>query len=138
MIGTIRWNVIGALAGMLLTFGLSSSTNLLQTSVIRSLYCFALVFFIIFFLRWLAGLFMAMGESSPELTSSSNHDEEMKGSTLDYTTPDDGQELHELLKEGHEAERIDLSFSPLEPPQLINKNKLQPEELAKAIRHLNE
>ncbi|MFD2613028.1 hypothetical protein [Paenibacillus gansuensis] len=143
MRGSLRWNFIGAGTGMVLTFVLSLGSNLLQTTLIRSLYSFVILFVLIFMFRLILGILMGINGAAGAEETQGRHG---VGGTLDYVTPDDSEELNGLLKNGAppeshqepEDEEADLSFAPLEPPQLVNKNKLQPEELAKAIRHLNE
>ncbi|WP_274361458.1 hypothetical protein [Paenibacillus thermotolerans] len=126
MIGSILWNAAAAVAGAALIFLLSYGHNPPATSGMRALYSFVIVFAVTFAVRWLLALALT-GGAGPNATSPSPPEtdgaaEDDKGQSIDFTTPDD-----------------DKDFSPLNPPKLKTVRGLEdPEELAKAIRHMSE
>ncbi|WP_150267705.1 hypothetical protein [Paenibacillus tepidiphilus] len=125
------------LVGFLITFLANSGHNLLGTSLLRGFYGFVIWFVLAFLLGWVLGFIM----KSPEAADAAAADGESEaglGNQLDISTPGEDQELIDLLKpkpaveEGGTAE----GFKPLQPPKLVSMK--DPEELAKAVRHLKE
>ncbi|WP_346657570.1 hypothetical protein [Paenibacillus sp. YPG26] len=57
---------------------------------------------------------------------------------LDLTTPDETEELNDLLKQKPDVPSEPSEFSPLNPPKLVKTSEQDPEEMAKALRHLTE
>ncbi|MNP80381.1 hypothetical protein D3C76_1784720 [compost metagenome] len=56
---------------------------------------------------------------------------------MDLSTPDEEEELKDLLKpKPAAADQGSGDFKPLQPPKLVSMK--DPEELAKAVRHLKE
>lgn len=128
MIGSILWNAVAGLAGAALIFLLSYGHNPLSTAGTRALYSFLTVFAMTFAVRWLLAAAMKSGESphqtSPLPQEASEASNEDKGQSIDFTTPEDDDTD---------------DFSPLNPPKLKTVKGLEdPEELAKAIRHMSE
>lgn len=128
MIGSILWNAVAGLAGAALIFLLSYGHNPLATSGVRALYSFLTLFAVTFAVRWLLATALKNGDGPPEAAPPSPEaaeaSEDEKGQSIDFTTPDD--------------DYVD-DFSPLNPPKLKTvKGPQNPEELAKAIRHMSE
>lgn len=134
MIGSILINLLFGLVGFVLTFFVTYSNNLLGTSLLRGLTGFIVWFLLAFLLRWVLGFIM--NQSSPQVEET---EEEELGTKLDISTPSEDEELIDLLKpkpgqgqgNGNSEE-----FKPLTPPKLVSMK--DPEELAKAVRHLKE
>ncbi|WP_410510844.1 hypothetical protein PaeBR_11945 [Paenibacillus sp. BR2-3] len=128
MIGNILINVLFGLIGFVLTFLVTFGHNLLLTSLVRGFFGFILWFMLAFVLRWVLGFI---------LRSSMEVDSEGLGATLDIMTPDEDEELKNLLKpKPGQGNGSDPGFKPLQPPKLVSTK--DPEELAKAVRHLKE
>lgn len=134
MIGSIRWNfIVGALA-FIVTFALSITKNIWLTTIIRSFYSFAVLFVIVFLCRYLLGTFAGLNRLS-ELDQV--EDAEGKGTAVDAVTPDQDEELRELLKSGGDSKEAAADeFSPLNPPKLRAKGQQNPEEMAQAVRQM--
>jgi hypothetical protein len=125
MIGSIRWNITLGIFGFFLTFLLSISNNIFSTSFLHSLYSGIILFLVAFIFRWFFGtLFM---EAS---------DEKHIGNHLDLITPDESDEIHQLIRDSDVEEQFE--FTPLNPPKLVSKGNMDPEEMVKAIRHMSE
>lgn len=148
MLGTWRWNAALGILGLGLTFLFSIGNNPLSVVMLRGLYAFSAFFVLAYVARTILALILKppvlVGES-PDAATDSNADE-MKGSQLDLSTPDESDNLNEMLKSqlqgGHAASsgytdaQKDAQFRPLAPPQFVSTTNKQPEELAKAVRHL--
>jgi hypothetical protein len=134
MLGSIRWNLVLGLAGMLLTFFFSLGNNGFAVSCIRALYAFAAFFVAGWLLRGALQLIVASNESerAGEFRDVGTH--------VDLQTPDDGAELNEMLKAQRETGRPDdaaaAEFRPLEPKRVFSMEGKNPEDLAQAVRHL--
>lgn len=142
MIGTIRINfIVAGLAG-LLTFGLSIGNNLLLTSCLKSVYSFLILFILTFGFRWVLGLMIGVEHAAGPAQDANLTSDSSVGQTLDLTTPEEDEETRELLKASlgshHTPSSADMQFSPLNPPKLVTKNNLDPEQLAGALRRMSE
>lgn len=137
MIGTWRWNVIFGSFTLVFTFLISLSNNVLLTALIRSLYGFVVVFVITYVIRWMLGTLAGLNMYS-EQDSASNPDTESTGTSIDLLTPDDFGSLNDLLKNQLMNNNAEPSFSPLQPPKLVSKEKLDSESLANSLRQLSE
>lgn len=129
-------NAIIGLIGFLFTFLTNYGHNLLRTSLFRGIFGFILWFVLAFLLRWVLGYIMNLssGTSASQL---SGEDHEALGGNLDVRTPDEDEELINLLKpKPAEEQGRGEGFTPLNPPKLVTLK--DPEELAKAVRHLKE
>jgi hypothetical protein len=139
MIGSIRWNFIFALIGGLLTFLNSITNNIFTTSLMKSGLSFLAFFLAAFIFRWLLGTMVGL-KGSPDFTSLKG--DAHKGTRLDLTTPNEDNELQNLLKpDGRPEEEKNETFSPLTPPKLATKKNvetMEPEELANALRRISE
>ncbi|CAN7469655.1 hypothetical protein LJR153_003215 [Paenibacillus sp. LjRoot153] len=141
MIGTIRINLIVALLVGIFTFTLSIGNNLFLSSCIKAGYSFLILFVVTFGFRWVLGLLIGP-VSSLEVSSLENSSSEV-GQNLDLSTPDEDEETRQLMKSNHtnqtkDAHSNDMQFSPLNPPKLVTKNNLDPEQLAGALRRMSE
>jgi hypothetical protein len=140
MIGTWRWNVgFGAVGGMMsLLFSLSGNT--FAVSCLRGVYAFAAFFLLAYLFR--AVLRMAMPEPAvPSLRQDEQGERREAGTQFEAVTPEESEELHELLKSDSNSRPAAAGmqshqFQPLKPPQLVSTQNKDPEELAKAVRHL--
>ena len=137
MIGNILINVLFGLIGFVLTFLVTFGHNLLLTSLMRGFFGFILWFMLAFVLRWVLGFIFQQSSDPNGLSSSTEVDSEGLGATLDIMTPDEDEELKNLLKpKPGQGSGSDPGFKPLQPPKLVSTK--DPEELAKAVRHLKE
>lgn len=145
MLGTWRWNVGFGLIGTVLTVAFSLGANPLPVVLLRSAYAFIAFFVLAYAVRTVLAIILKppalIGESSDGLESA----ESETGAQLDIQTPDETADLNELLKrqmqevvstDGAHKQEAASAFKPLNPPQLLSTKNSQPEELAKAIRHL--
>jgi hypothetical protein len=143
MLGTWRWNVVIGILGSLLTIAFSFTNNPITVVLLRSLYAFIAFFVLAYLFRFIWKLIL----QPPGLMAASelSDDEDGKGTRLDMKTPDESEDLNELLKAQLQDGAVTATdrpsqdqadFRPLNPPQLLSTKNTQPEELAKAIRHL--
>ncbi|WNR46668.1 hypothetical protein [Paenibacillus roseipurpureus] len=143
MIGSIRINVIIASLACLFTFALSIGNNLFLTSCLKALYSFLILFIVTFGFRWVLG-FLLGTFPMPENGAHPGTDENSSsvGQTLDLITPDEDDVTREMMKSqmaNNQAQSAtDMQFSPLNPPKLVTKNNLDPEQLAGALRRMSE
>jgi len=135
LFGSLRINLWSGVVGFILTFVLSVGSNLLTTSLIRGLIAFVFWFLLAFVLRWTLGVVARPDLGNAQSRASSQVDG--VGGNLDLTTPDENEDLNELLKpKPEQTDEGNNDFAPLNPPKLVS-NK-DPEELAKAVRHLTD
>ncbi|WP_223066795.1 hypothetical protein [Paenibacillus caui] len=140
MAGKIHFNWLFGGIGFILTFIVSSAHNLLMTSLIRSLIAFVIWFLLAFAIRWIISLPFTNPSSKEQEISRKQGAEEI-GSRVDLTTPDESEAISDLLKPSEQASPADQGpavFEPLNPPRLVKTTDRNPEELAKAVRHLTE
>ncbi|WP_028550448.1 hypothetical protein [Paenibacillus sp. UNC451MF] len=140
MIGTIRWNVMLGLISLVITFLSSISTNVWMTSLLRSVYSFFIVFFLVFLFRWILGTIAGLNQLQTEPKNTALEDES-KGTAFDVQTPDDEASIHQMLKDSLDpkAPAMDSGFAPLNPPKLSSKtNSMEPGEMAQAVRRMTE
>lgn len=137
MIGKLRYNLWAGVAGFIFTFLFSIRNNLWLTSFNRAIIAFAAWFLLVYLLRWVITLALAPDDLSAKQHGTDVGPEEQVGVRFDMSTPtQDDEELMNLLKQEPENKPEGGDFVPLNPPKLVsNKN---PEELAKAVRHLTE
>ncbi|QHT60720.1 hypothetical protein GXP70_12705 [Paenibacillus lycopersici] len=142
MIGSWRWNVMLGIVGSLLTLLFSLSSNGLAITGLRCLYAFLAFFAVAYPFRALIAFILRPSPVSAfRMGSDADAAIEDKGQTIDYATPDQGDELNELLKHQMDGSALPETgqppdFKPLSPPKLVSTQNKEPEELAKAIRHL--
>ncbi|TXK81951.1 hypothetical protein [Paenibacillus sp. N3.4] len=142
MIGTIRINVIVAALAGLLTFGLSIGNNLFLSTCLKSIYSFAIMFILTFGFRWVLGVMLGAERAAGHSSFDNPIADAAVGQSLDLVTPDEDAETRELLK-GNLSTSASLpstnaQFSPLNPPKLVTKSNLDPEQLAGALRRMSE
>jgi hypothetical protein len=130
--------LIGAL-GFVITFLTSSINNLYMTSLIRSFIAFVIWFLLSLVFKWIMGIMTTRPDDGTweegEIKSDTVMDQ--RGVRFDLTLPDDSEELNDLLKPKPESSiGGDHGFTPLNPPKLVSAQ--DPEQLAKAVRHLTE
>jgi len=138
MLGSIRWNLVLGLAGMLLTFFFSLGNNGFAVSCLRALYAFAAFFAAGYLLRGALQLIVASAETERPVGASAELLD--VGAHVDLKTPDDGSELGDMLKaqreSGASGGAAAAEFRPLEPKRVFAIERKEPEELAQAVRHL--
>jgi len=128
MIGSIRWNLGCGIFGFILTFILSISNNIIGTALKNGLYSGVILFIIAFLFRWFFGALFI-------LTPLETH----VGNNFDLSTPDDSEEIHQMMRTEDQKENDDeFDFKPLNPPKLVSKRVSDPAEMVKAIRHMSE
>ncbi|WP_332461335.1 hypothetical protein [Paenibacillus tianjinensis] len=134
--GKILLSILSGVIGFLFTFLTNYGHNLLGTSLIRGIYGFIIWFVLAFLLRWVLG-FIVKQSQVPDMTGDNAAEDDMLGTKLDLSTPDGDEELINLLKpKPAEGSGGSEGFTPLQPPKLVSMK--DPEELAKAVRHLKE
>lgn len=134
--GKILLSILSGVVGFLFTFLANYGHNLLGTSLIRGIYGFIIWFVLAFLLRWVLD-FIVKDSGVPDSAGENAGDSEALGAKLDLSTPDEDEELINLLKpKPAEGSGGSDGFSPLQPPKLVSMK--DPEELAKAVRHLKE
>ena len=139
MIGTIRWNALIGGLGAAATFISSYSNNILTTTLLRTLYSFVILFALVFVFRWVLGT--VIGGSNPLRDHAGPQPEDaIRGQRIDFTTPDEPSGLsgESDSPARDNREQDESGFSPLNPPKLATRNKVDSEEMVKALRHLSE
>jgi hypothetical protein len=135
MIGSFRWNLFAGAIGLIGTFLMSISQNVLNTALIKSVYSFIFLFIFTFVIRWILGILVSAsgvnpGRDVPKEEFAESH----KGRSIDYSTPEDDP----INSKDHATEDDQLGFSPLNPPKLTTKLDQDPEEIVKALRRMTE
>lgn len=147
MLGTWRWNVGFGLFGAILTIAFSIGANPVPVMLLRSLYAFIAFFVLSYAVRAVLAFILKPPAMIGEQAGPSDGSADGVGEKLDMRTPDETDDLNQLLKsriqEGAPADAVQKQeqestsqFKPLNPPQLLSAKNSQPEELAKAVRHL--
>jgi energy-coupling factor transporter transmembrane protein EcfT len=144
MIGTIRWNFMISFICGLFTFFFNVSSNVLKVALLNSLYCLVLVFALVFLFRWALGSWVGL-KPLFDIAPPVNEEEVQpvnKGANVDLKTPVEDESINQLLKDQMNSQTGSHGdgeeFTPMNPPRLASKEKLLPEELARAIRGLAE
>ncbi|GLX68506.1 hypothetical protein [Paenibacillus glycanilyticus] len=140
MVGNWRWNVGLGIVGAVLTLLFSIGKNPLSVMLMRSMYAFIAFVAIAFVMRIVLSFIL----QPPIMHQADLEGEEGKGTQLDLQTPDESEDLNQMLKsqmEGQRSQEIQQQeqhsqFKPLTPPKLVSAQNKEPEELAKAVRHL--
>ncbi|WP_099520661.1 hypothetical protein [Paenibacillus sp. BIHB 4019] len=145
MIGNWRWNVGLGLTGVILTILFSLGKNAVTVILLRSVYAFIAFVVIAFILRAVLTFIL----KPPALLDNGAAEEDGIGTQFNLTTPDESEDLNQLLKDGLDIrpaqdeadsklpmEQEQEPFRPLAPPQLVSAQNKEPEELAKVVRHL--
>ncbi|SFB57258.1 hypothetical protein SAMN05216312_11428 [Cohnella sp. OV330] len=133
-----RWNLGFAVFGAVLVFLISSSSNPPLTSLVRGLYAFLAFGLLGLFARI---VLQQLLQPAKTLGGDKERAEEERGIVLDMTTPaEDDESLSRLMREqwtGNE-ESQSAGFEPLKPPRLVSIDEPNPEQVAQAIRRLND
>jgi hypothetical protein len=141
MFGTWRWNVVFGFIGTVLTVAFSIGNNPVSVMLLRSMYAFIAFFVLAFAMRAVLAYIL----QPPSISGEQPEQDEGIGRQLDMLTPDESDELNQMLKSQlqdgtttpvNEVQANAAAFRPLNPPQLLSSKNTQPEELVKAIRHL--
>lgn len=134
MIGSIRWNIGFGVCGFLLTFAMSIGDNFLLRSLLNGAYSFLILFAVVFALRWVLGTVIGLkGVSGPGKEPS-----EAVGKAVNETTPDDQDQLNDMLKEQLSRSEPAEPFVPLQPKKLASVPEADPQQLAQALRQMKE
>lgn len=137
MAGTIRWNFVVGAVSFVLTFLLSLGSNVLLTTLLRSLYSFAILFAVTFGFRFIMGLLLSSGGPGANETAAAAAESpapnENLGRHLDLTTPD---ETAHQTADG--ADREEAEFSPLLPTKLVTRKQPDTEQSVRALRQMSE
>ncbi|MBW4083269.1 hypothetical protein [Paenibacillus sp. S150] len=137
MSGKILLNLLVGLIGFVFTFLTNYGHNLLVTSLLRGIIGFIVWFLLALLLRWVLDFILKQSGSTDIIETNSADSAEALGAQLDIVTPDEDEELINLLKQKpKEGSGDEGGFTPLQPPKLVSMK--DPEELAKAVRHLKE
>lgn len=131
--GKLRFYLMTGIAGFVFTFIFSIRNNLWMTSMYRALLACAIWFLLAFLLNW---VFAAItGPRAAVQGAVDTQQEQDRGTVLDLSTPDEDRELMDLIH-SESSNKENGDFVPLNPPKLVSTK--EPEELAKAVRHLTE
>lgn len=139
MKGSLRWNAVWAGFGFLITFLLSLRHNILTTSLLRGLISGLIFFLLLYVGRFLIRTVIGdQGEPKRPFTAAAAKpaDESQLGQSLDLTTPDEGDELNQLLKPQQPG--TEEAFAPLDPPKLSTRITDDPNRMAQALRQMTE
>lgn len=136
MIGSWRWNAIAGGIGVALTLLFSLGSNPFLTTLTRCFYALILFGLLAYVVRFILGMLML----PPAAADTVAQPEEGVGAALDLVTPDEGDELGQLLKENwSEGKQNDVSgFQPLAPKRLVSLDDTDPEKVAQAIRRMSD
>lgn len=137
MIGSIRWNIYIGFVGFLLTFAMSVGSNFPVRALLHGAYSFLILFAVVFALRWFLGTLAGLkGVADPDPANPAADDQ--VGHTVNEMTPDDQDQLNDLLKT--QLNRPDAAdpFVPLQPKKLASVPDADPEHLAQMLRQLKD
>ncbi|WP_211745923.1 hypothetical protein [Paenibacillus sp. Marseille-Q4541] len=142
MFGSVRINFTAGIIGLVVTFFLSYSSNLLSTSLLRAGLAFMVWFLLAFILRLVIGYILA---SPPEegIVDSEEVVQEIRGAQVDVVASGDEDALKDILNyaqsepsaDKKNQTAVESGFEPLNPPKLVRTKDA--EELAQAVRHLS-
>lgn len=139
MAGKMRYFLLLGFIGFLITFAASAGNNLFSTSLIRGLIAFVVWIVLAYAATWMVGFLKEQPKEAGTKYEEMTITEAGKGGNLDLTTPDESDELNELLKHSSDEPGNTQDFTPLNPPRLVKTpDDKDPEELAKVVRHLTE
>ncbi len=145
MLGTWRWNAGFGLFGTVLTILFSFGNNPWSVVLLRGIYAFIAFFVVAYGMRAVLAFILR----PPAIVGEPPAEDTAKGAALDLVTPEDRDDLNDLLKSrlngeetggaegnGPAGQAEAVPFRPLTPPKLVSAQDKGPDELAKAIRHL--
>ncbi|MBA9086107.1 hypothetical protein FHR92_002580 [Fontibacillus solani] len=141
MTGKMRYCLLFGFIGFLISFAVSAGNNLFSTSLFRGIIAFVVWFVLSFAVYWVIGF---LKELPPDLAveeMAALQAQDGKGTNLDLMTPDESEELNDLLKQppSSQSQAQPQDFAPLNPPKLVKTpDDKDPVELANVVRHLTE
>lgn len=138
MTGKLKIYLLFGFIGFLITYAVSAGNNMFATSFVRGLIAFAVWFLLCFIGGWVFEFLKEQGAKEDDEVISAILQAQGKGGNLDLTTPDQSDELNDLLKQPVDSSSQDMEFEPLNPPKLTKIDDKDPEELVKVVRHLTE
>jgi len=140
---SVSWRFIAGFGafGAVLTLLFSLSNNPIGTTLLRCLYAFAAFGAVALVASFVLGQLLRPG-AKPDVRPP---EDGSRGTSLDLSTPDDGESLSEMMKEqwtqGKESaantEEV-KGFQPLQPKRLVSLDNPNPEEVVQAIRRLTD
>ncbi|WEK56167.1 MAG: hypothetical protein P0Y55_09000 [Candidatus Cohnella colombiensis] len=136
MIGATRLKVgFGAICAFI-TFIFSLSNNPFGTTLLRTIYAWVAFTVIAFVVSHL--LTLLLNPTSTKQTT--NVSDEERGTVLDLVTPDESNELSDLMKErwADSKEEQPVDFQPLQPKRLVSLDNPNPEDVVQTIRRLTD
>lgn len=135
MSGKWRWTVGFGVFGAALTFLFQVSRNPIGTTLLRSVYAF-LAFAVLATVVRIALSVLLRPAAPPSMRLPA----EDNGRAIDLTTPDDGGELTDLLKEQWTDGRDQpiSGFQPLNPKRLVALEHPDAEDVVKAVRRMTD
>lgn len=139
MIGNVRWNIILGMIAFVLTFIMSYGNNLIVRTLLHSVYSFMILFAAGFALRWILGTVVGLKQAD-SFTRTEDASEGL-GAAVNEVTPDDQEQLNELLKtqlQQGDSDQSNEPFVPLLPKKLTSVTNSEPEEMAQALRRMTE
>jgi hypothetical protein len=137
MIGSWRLIVGFGAFGALLTLMFSYSSNPLGTTLVHSIYAFLTFTVVAIIIKIVLGQLL-QPSNKHEIQLLDGQDED-RGANLDMITPDEGDELTEMMKERWaDGKGGAPSFQPLVPKRLVSLDNPNPEEVVQAIRRLTD
>ncbi|NMO96182.1 hypothetical protein [Paenibacillus lemnae] len=132
MNGKIKYYLLAGAAGFVFTYLFSSANNVWSTALYRAGIAFVVWFLLALILERVISVVF-----SPVSPKNDNKQQDPRGSQLDLATPaEDDEELMRIMKNEPADKAEEDGFTPLSPPKLVTTKN--PEELAKAVRHLTE
>lgn len=150
MIGNIKINLWFGVIGFIITFLVSFGNNVWTTSFVRSCLGFVIWFVLAFLLRFMLGILASPADAASktpitvrdpnetEIPEQLRQEDQQRGNNFDMTSPDQDSELNDLLTPKPEKDGGSTGFAPLDPPKLVSTKQQDPEEMAKAVRHLTQ
>jgi hypothetical protein len=135
-----KWTLVFGAAGAVLVILLSAWRNPPETILLRSLIAFCAFTAIAFAVRFALLNFLA---SEPGRGEDEDRD---LGRLVDVTVPDEGESITRMIQQqwleskpaetGSNEDKVE--FKPLEPKRLTTLDRLDPEKIAGAIRHMTD
>lgn len=138
MAGKMKACILFGFIGFLITYAVSAGNNMFMTSLFRGMLAFAVWFLLSYVGIWVYNFLKEQEVKEDDEVISAILQAQGKGGNLDLTTPDQSDELNDLLKQPPGDSSQIHDFAPLNPPKLTKIDDKDPEELAKVVRHLTE
>lgn len=147
MLGNWRWNLGLGIFGACVVFIFGINNNPVYFSLLRAIYGFVTLFLLAYPLRFILGTFVFSFDSAHNHLENGNSTD-VSGQNIDYVAIDKDEDLNEALKaqlnnqQSHATNQLpnqeseQVEFKPLKPAQLFSTDKLQTEDMTKALRRL--